>query len=86
MTNGNANPLTVGSVTFLDSTITNTAVGFLTNRVAGSSSPATAGSLIIENVVLTKTPIAVQLGTTKATLLAGTTTETTITAWGSGNV
>ena len=86
LTNGDANPLTVGSVTFLDSTITNTAVGFRTDRVAGSSSPATAGSLVVENVVLSKTPIAVQLGTSKATLLAGTTGTTTIAAWGSGNL
>ena len=86
LTNGNANPLTVGSGTFLDSSITNTAVGFVTDRVAGSSTPATAGSLVIENVVLTKTPVAVELGTTKAVLLAGTTGTTTIAAWGSGNL
>lgn len=86
MTNGNANPLTVGSVTILDSSFTNTAVGFLTDRVAGSSSPATAGSLVIENVALKNVPVAVQLGTTKATLLAGTTGSTTIAAWGSGNL
>lgn len=60
MTNGNANPLTVGSVTILDSSFTNTAVGFLTDRVAGSSSPATAGSLVIENVALKNVPVAVQ--------------------------
>ncbi|KAL6714211.1 hypothetical protein ACLMJK_008706 [Lecanora helva] len=86
LTNGDANPLTVGSVTFLDSSIANTAVGFRTDRVAGSSSPATAGSLVIENVVLSKVPVAVQLGTTKATLLAGTTGTSTIAAWGSGNL
>ena len=86
MTNGNANPLTVGSVTLLDSTITNTPVGIKTDRVAGSSSPATAGSLVLENVGLTNVPVAVQLGTSGATLLAGTTGTTTIAAWGSGNL
>ena len=83
MTNNNANPLTVGSVTLLDSTFTNTGVAVLTNRVGGTSKPATADSLIIENVVLSNTPIAVKLRTTGATLLAGGTT--TIGAWGSGN-
>ena len=85
MTNNNANPLTVGSVTLLDSTITNTPVGISTDRKAGTSSPATAGSLVIENVLLTNVPVAVQLGTTKATILAGTTGTTTIAGWGSGN-
>ena len=86
MTNGNANPLTVGSVTLLDSTITNTPVGIKTDRKAGTSSPATAGSIVIENVGLTNVPVAVQLGTSGATLLAGTVGTTTIAAWGSGNL
>lgn len=85
MTNGNANPLTVGSVTLLDSSFTSTAVAILTDRVGGTSSPATADSLIIENVVLSNTPIAVKLGTSGATLLVGTTGTSTIAGWGSGN-
>ncbi|KAK4697861.1 hypothetical protein P7C71_g259, partial [Lecanoromycetidae sp. Uapishka_2] len=85
MTNGNANPLTVGSVTLLDSSFTSTAVAILTDRVGGTSSPATADSLVIENVALSKTPIAVKLGTSGATLLAGTTGSLTIAGWGSGN-
>ncbi|MCJ1272779.1 hypothetical protein MMC21_000568 [Puttea exsequens] len=85
MTNGNASPLTVGSVTLLDSSFTNTAVAILTDRVGGTSSPATAGSLLIENVALSNTPIAVKLGTSGATLLAGTSGTSTIADWGSGN-
>lgn len=86
MTNGNANPLTVGSATLLDSSFTNTAVAILSDRVGGTSSPATAGILIIENAVLSNTPIAIKLGSSGATLLAGTTGILTIAGWGSGNL
>ena len=86
MTNGNANPLTVGSVTLLDSSFTNTAVAILTDRVGGTSKPATANSLVIENIALSKTPVMIKLGTSGATILAGTTGTATIAAWGSGNL
>lgn len=75
--------LNVGSVTLIDSSITNTPIGILTAYNAPSSSPATGGSLIIENVILTNVPIAIQsLGTT---VLAGTTGTTTIAGWGEGH-
>ena len=41
---------------------------------------------MLENVVLSKVPIAIQLSGSKATILAGTTATLTIPAWGSGNV
>lgn len=75
--------LNVGSVTLIDSSITNTPIGILTAYNAPSSSPATGGSLIIENVILTNVPVAIQsLGTT---ILAGTTGTTTIAGWGEGH-
>src|SRR5436190_15768731 len=49
----------VGSVTIIDSTIRNTVVGVIT-AFDTSSMPLTAGSLIIENVVLSNVGTAVQ--------------------------
>lgn len=51
MNGGGRTAQTVGSVTVLDSSITNTAIGIITAHDL-SSSPATAGSLVIENVYL----------------------------------
>lgn len=84
MSNGGPSSQTVGSVTFLDSSLKNTAVAFKVSRSA-SSAPPTGGTLIIENVVFTNTPIAVQYGPSKTTILAGTTGSTTLT-WKSGNL
>lgn len=71
----------VGSVTFIDSSISNTPVGVNTSYVAGSSQPPEAGSLIIENVMLNNVPVAVQ--GPEGTRLAGGTT--TIAGWGQGH-
>jgi glucan 1,3-beta-glucosidase len=71
----------VGSVTVIDSTISNTPVGIVTSF---GTPPATGNSLILENVVLTAVPIAVQQ-LNGATALAGTTGTTTIAAWGQGH-
>ena len=49
----------VGSVTVIDSAFTNTPVGIIT-AFDSTSSPNTAGSLILENVVLTNVTTAVQ--------------------------
>nr|QZS37377.1 C016B protein [Hypoxylon sp. CO27-5] len=76
---------TVGSVTFFDSSITNTKIAFNISRSA-KSTPTTGGSLAIENVALKNVPTAIQYGPTKSTLLAGTTGSTTIASWVSGNV
>jgi glucan 1,3-beta-glucosidase len=80
---GGSSAQTVGSVTLIDSSITNTPIGIIT-AYTSSSSPATAGSLIIENVQLTNVPTAIQL-TGGSTVLAGTTGSTTIAAWGDGH-
>ncbi|KAJ8607486.1 hypothetical protein MRB53_040258 [Persea americana] len=77
--NGNQN---VGSVTFLDSTISNTPIGVKTSR-SSTSGPPSGGSLIIENVNLNNVPTAVQ--GSDGVLLAGTTGSTTIAAWGQGH-
>ncbi|EME45017.1 glycoside hydrolase family 55 protein [Dothistroma septosporum NZE10] len=79
LANGGSNALTVGSVTFLDSTISNTPVGFVTGRESGSQ-PATAGSIILENIKLSNVPVAVQ--GPNGPLLQGT---NYIAAWGQGN-
>ncbi|XXH01836.1 hypothetical protein Hte_008198 [Hypoxylon texense] len=76
---------TVGSVTFFDSSFTNTKIAFNISRSA-KSTPTTGGSLAIENVSLKNVPTAIQYGPTKSTLLAGTTGSTTIASWVSGNV
>jgi glucan 1,3-beta-glucosidase len=75
--------LNVGSVTIIDSSITNTPIGIITAYQTGSQ-PPTAGSLILENVALSNVPTAIQLSS-GATILAGTTATTTIAGWGEGN-
>ena len=83
MSNGGSTDQAVGSVTFIDSSIRDTPV-FVVTAHTSTSSPATGGSLILENVALSNVPVAVQLvgGTT---LLAGTPTNTLISAWGQGH-
>lgn len=79
-----ASGLSVGSVTLFDSTVSNTPVFVRTGYVQGSSSPPTANSLILENISLNNVPVAVQGGNGK-TALAGTPTNTKISAWGEGH-
>lgn len=76
---------TVGSVTFFDSSFTNTKIAFNISR-SSTSTPVTGGSIAIENVSLKNVSTAIQYGPTKSTLLAGTTGSTTIASWVSGNV
>lgn len=83
MSSVNAGALTVGSVTFIDSSISNTKVGIATGR-DNETQPKAAGSLILENVQLQDVPVAVS-GPGGSTLLAGTTNSMTIGAWGEGN-
>jgi glucan 1,3-beta-glucosidase len=73
----------VGSITLIDSTITNTPIGIIT-AYTSSSSPATGGSLIVENVVLNNVPTAIEL-TGGTTILAGTSGTMTIAGWGDGH-
>lgn len=80
---GGSSAQTVGSITLIDSSITNTPVGIVT-AYTSSSLPATAGSLILENVVLTNVPTAIQLAA-GSTILPGTTGTMTIAGWGEGH-
>jgi len=83
MSAGGSTAQNVGSVTLVDSSMTNTPIGIITAYNAPSSLPPTAGSLILENVALSNVPIAIQSG--GSTVLAGTTGTTTIAAWGEGH-
>jgi glucan 1,3-beta-glucosidase len=83
MSNGGHTSQSVNSVTFIDSSITNTPVGIITAFDA-TSLPPTSGSLIIENVQLNNVPIAIQ-GPGSATVLSGSTGSLTIAAWGQGH-
>jgi glucan 1,3-beta-glucosidase len=76
--------LNVGSVTILDSSITNTPIGIIT-AYSSTSQPPTAGSLILENVVLNNVPTAVQYSGNGGTVLAGTGGSMTIAGWGEGH-
>ncbi|TKX24381.1 hypothetical protein C1H76_3487 [Elsinoe australis] len=82
MSNGGSQAQTVGSVNFVDGSITNTPVGIKSARDANSL-PEAAGSLILENVQLNNVPVAVQGPT--GTVLAGSTGASTIAAWGQGH-
>ena len=83
MSSVSATGLTVGSVTFIDSSISNTKVGIATAR-DNASQPSAAGSLIVENVLLENVPVAVS-GPGGSTVLAGTISSMTIGAWGQGH-
>ncbi|KAJ5054763.1 uncharacterized protein L3040_001027 [Drepanopeziza brunnea f. sp. 'multigermtubi'] len=76
---GTANQL-VGSVIFVDSTISNTPVGITT--AYSTSTTFTNGSLVIDNVNFSpNVPVAVQNPTTKQTIVAG---NTKVASWVQG--
>ena len=77
MSSGGSDNQAVGSMTFIDSSISNTGVGIKT-AFGPNSQPPAAGSLILENVDFNNVPIAVQ-GATGVTDLQG---NTHVTAWG----
>jgi glucan 1,3-beta-glucosidase len=83
MSSLNSGVQSVGSVTFIDSDMTNTKVGIVMAR-GPNSTPPSGGSLILENVALKNVPIAVQ-GPGATTVLKGTTGSTTIAGWGQGH-
>lgn len=73
----------VGSVTFIDSVISNTPVAILSAHNA-SSLPPTAGSVILENVRLNNVSIAVK-GPGSSIVLRGTNGTRIISGWGQGH-
>jgi glucan 1,3-beta-glucosidase len=80
---GVANGAEVGSVIFIDSTISNTPIGVKTSR-SSSTYPISGASLALENVALTNVPTAIQ--GPSGVVLAGTSGTTTIAAYLEGNV
>lgn len=78
---GGANNELVGSLSLIDSTITNTPVGIST--VFSTGQGATNGTLIIDNVNMVNTPAAVHNPQTGATILGG---NAVISSWIQGNV
>ena len=84
MSTGGATDQSVGSITFFDSSITNTPIGIITAYSLSQPATMTNGSLILENVALQNVPVAVQ-GPAGTTALAGTTGALTISAWGQGH-
>ena len=80
ITSGGSSGQTVGSIMVLDSTFSNTNIAIKTSWTT-SSSPATAGSVMLENVQLNSVGTAVQ--NNGATALGGG--SSTISAWGQGH-
>lgn len=80
MTAGGSSAQAVGSLIVLDSTFKNVDVGIKTAYDASSSS-WTNGSLVLENVALSNTPVMIE--NDSGTVLAGGTT--TISAWAEGH-
>jgi hypothetical protein len=84
MSSGGTTGQSVGSITFFDSSISNTPIGIITAHSPSQPAKMTNGSLILENVALNNVPVAVQ-GPANATALAGTAGALTISAWGQGH-
>lgn len=80
---GAPNALSVGSITFFDSSISDTDVAIRTGYT-NNSQPDAANSLILENIHLSSVPVAVQ-GGDNTTVLAGTPTNNYIAAFGEGH-
>jgi glucan 1,3-beta-glucosidase len=83
MSAGGTNNEQVGSVTLLDSSITNTPVGILSAWAPNGNQPATGGSLAVENLALTNVPVAIK--GPSGTVLSGSSGAVTITSWGNGH-
>ncbi|KAK4962866.1 hypothetical protein LTR10_000493 [Elasticomyces elasticus] len=84
MSSGGAAAQSVGSITFIDSSISNTGIGILTAH-GPDSLPPSGGSLILENVVFNNVGVAVQgeYPTGNTTALAGG--SFTVAGWGEGH-
>ena len=80
MASGGSSGQTVGSVTILDSSFANTDVAIVTSHTSFSS-PATGGSLILDNVSLTNVHDAIR--GSSGTILSGG--SKTIGGWGQGH-
>ncbi|CAK7204380.1 hypothetical protein SEUCBS139899_007136 [Sporothrix eucalyptigena] len=84
VTAGGSSAQTVGSITVFDSAFESVNVAILSAFVPNESQPATAGSVILENIVATDVPVIVQ--TSDGNVLTGSNGNTvTIAAWGQGH-
>lgn len=79
---GGSSAQNVGSLTLIDSSFVNVPVGIVT-AYTSSSQPATAGSVVLENVSLQNVAVAVK--GPSGTVLSGSSGSTTITAWSEGH-
>ena len=77
----NASQLEVGSLSVIDSKVTNTEQFIVTGRTENSK-PAAAGGLLLENIVIENVPVA-DASAEDETLLEGG--SKTIAAWGQGH-
>lgn len=84
MTAAGSGAQSVGAIVVIDSDITNTPVAVSTIHTLAGNSPATGGSLILENVRVKNVSTVVQ-GAGSAVLLDGSAGSTTIPAWGQGH-
>lgn len=82
MSDAGSSDIKPGSITFIDSSIKNTAVGIITARTT-TSEPDSAGSLYLENVELENVPIAI--AGLNSTILLGSAGTTVIPAWADGH-
>lgn len=74
----------VGSITILDSSISNTPVGIRIGNPNGND-PRSVNNFIFENIALNNVPIAIQDQNVGGVDLPGTPTNTVIRAWGRGD-
>ncbi|TIA19995.1 glycoside hydrolase family 55 protein [Aureobasidium pullulans] len=74
--------ITTGSISLQDATMNNVEIGVLTT-FSGNSTPASAGTLLLDNVNFVNTPVAVQLSPSNATILEG---NQKIASWAQGRV
>lgn len=77
------NELLVGSVTIIDSEISNTPVGLQLGDNTNRPNKVAGNSVILENLSLTNVPVTVRRGS--STILAGSTGYKSVSAWGRGN-
>ncbi|THZ72556.1 glucan 1,3-beta-glucosidase [Aureobasidium pullulans] len=79
MSNGGSTNILIGSVILMDSKLANTPIGVKTSFTSNSA-PATAGTLIIDNVDFSGSPIAVASADGSSILAGGK----VVTSWGEG--
>ena len=76
----------VGSITILDSSISNTPIGILIGNADAVADPRSVNNFIFENIALNNVSVAIRDNNDPGSdALVGTPTNTVISAWGKGN-